>query len=103
MKTHNIIILFLLVLNIIDYDTTVRIIEFGGSEANPIMNYVIVGTGLLWPLLAIKVFVMGIIWLGFYLVKEVTPYLLSILVVATLIYTLVVIRSVAFCMGQGLF
>ena len=103
MKLHNIIIIFLLLLNFVDYDTTVRIIEAGGSEANPIMNYVIILTGALWPILAIKTGVMAVIWWGFYLVEVVTEYLLIILGMATMIYTGVVARSVRFCAEYGLF
>ena len=103
MKLYNIIILFLLILNFVDYDTTVRIIKAGGSEANPIMNYVISVTGALWPMLVIKTGFMAMIWCGFYLTEVVAEYLLFLIGFATLIYTGVVVRSVKFCIDQGLF
>ena len=103
MKPHIVLITALLILNILDYDTTVRILGAGGTEANPIMNYVIVATGVMWPILAIKMGFVSLILLGYELVAEVTAYLHFILVSVVALYTGVVARSINFCIEFGLF
>jgi len=102
MKPYVILILVLLILNIIDYDTTVRIIEAGGTELHPIMNYVITTTGALWPIMAIKLIMVTIMWYGFAAATKIQPKYYIMLSVAVGLYTGVVARSVNFCIEQNL-
>jgi len=101
-QLHTVLVAVLLILNLVDYHTTTLILDFGGTEANPIMNHVIFITGALWPILAIKMGIMGVIWWGYELVVEVSAYLYTILGMTIAAYTGVVARSVKFCLEYGL-
>ena len=101
-QLHTVLVAILLILNLVDYHTTSLILDAGGHEVNPIMNYVILATGFLWPILAIKLGIMGVIWWGYEIVAEVTAYLYTILGMAVAMYASVVGRSVKMCLDSGL-
>jgi len=101
-QPHTTMLMLLLMLNLIDYHTTALIINEGGIELNPLMNHVIVVTGMIWPILAIKMSIVGIMWWGYELATDVSLYLYVILASVIGIYTAVVARSVNFCIEYGL-
>ena len=102
-QLHTILVMVLLILNLVDYHTTDLILTIEGNyEANPLMNYVIIASGMMWPILAIKLGIIGVMWWAFEIAVEVSAYLYAILAVAIATYTGVVARSVHYCLENGL-
>jgi len=60
----------LILLNLLDFGTTYYALQIGGVENNPIMNHLMEYTGTVWSLLWIKVVVLNVAILPYYVIES---------------------------------
>ena len=65
MTTKEILLLALVILNVLDIYTTIRILRHGGSEVNPIMSWLMDKLGVMPALIVPKTLLLLAVW--FYL------------------------------------
>lgn len=93
------LLIWLTVLNILDFETTLIAIGQGAVESNPILNFLIMKTGTVWVILWAKMAVFSILLFPYILIEKYrkrcqTKGMVIVFSSITLIYLIVVITTI---------
>jgi len=64
------LIISLIILNVLDFETTLIAFDQGATEANPLLDYLITATGTTWAILWFKAFALGLLFIPYLFVQK---------------------------------